>query len=266
MSLSSVAQNSALRIAAASTAPASPDSVATTAAQSAVAASRAGADDTDAVKVGQQAAATISAGPSTAPSAPENPLATIVAWIPTETIALYIAVTAALGDVTAPEGGTASDADFTSRWIWLGILVVVTAATATALSYRHQKQTSAATKFALPIFEISAASVAFVVWALSLPNTPLRDFEGYDYSAWNSVLILGGTLAIGIAAFAAGKSVDGFKVLADPSTRAFPGRGDGRGDGRGVVAAPPPEQQPSGGGTDTFRTGLPDPARHNNVY
>jgi hypothetical protein len=252
MSLSSVAQNSALRIAAASAAPPSRDSVATTAAQSAVAASRNGVDDAEAVRVGQQAAATISPGPSTAPSAPENPLATIVAWIPTETIALYIAVTAALGDVAVPEGGAESDADFTSRWIWLGILLVITAATATALSYRHQKQTSAATKFTMPIFEVSAASVAFLVWALSLPNTPLRDIEGYDYSAWNSVLIMGGTLAIGMAAFAAGRSVDGFKVLADPSARAF----SVRGERRDPLALPPPEQQVLGGGTATFRDGL----------
>ena len=39
------------------------------------------------------------------------------------------------------------------------------------------------------------------------------DIGGYDYSAWNSVVILGGTIAISTAAYIFGKSVTWTKVV-----------------------------------------------------
>jgi hypothetical protein len=151
------------------------------------------------------------AAPSTSPS----PLATLVKYIPTETITLYVAVLAALGDVRVPKNGKISDANFASHWIWMWVLAGVTVLLTLGLSYRAQKNSAKdkSARFKVPYFDISAAFAAFIVWALSLPSTPLRDIAGYDYSAWNSVIILGGTIAIATTAYVFGKTVSWQKVL-----------------------------------------------------
>jgi hypothetical protein len=212
MSLSSVAQDSALRLTPIGSVAPSLQAVATTAATAAAAASTAGATEIEAANAGEDAAAATQ-GP--APSVPSGPLATLVKYIPTETITLYIAIQAALGEVKLPKSRVVSDADFSSRWVWLGIMFAVTVLLGTALAYRAQKVTKQDAKFKWPIFDVTAAGAAFLIWALSLPSTPLRDFEGYDYSAWNSVLILGGTMAVATAAYAFGKTVAWEKVLTD---------------------------------------------------
>lgn len=212
MSLSSVAQDSALRLTAGSVAAPSRREIAEAAATAAASAVAEGADAATAAAAGRDAGEGVEGA---APTVPSGPLATLVKWIPTETITVYIAIQAALGDVTAPQGKPVSDADFTSRWVWVAIVFGITIILGLALSYRAQKVAHPGQKFKVPYFDVGAAGVAFLVWALSLPTTPLRDIEGYDYSAWNSVLILIGTLAIGTAAYAAGKAVTWDKVLTD---------------------------------------------------
>lgn len=87
-------------------------------------------------------------------------------------------------------------------WALLAITIVLTA----GLSYRSQKNANKDAEFSFPAFDVLAAGAAFLVWALSLPSTPLRDFSTNDFSAWNSVLILGGTIAIATAAHITGSS------------------------------------------------------------
>ena len=114
---------------------------------------------------------------------------------------MYVAVQAALGDVSPPKGGgPVCNADFSGRWIWLWILMVLTILLTIGLSYRSQKNARPTAPFKVPLFEVIAGSAAFLVWMPSLPSTPLRDFCGYDYSAWNSVVLLGGTVIIAAAA------------------------------------------------------------------
>jgi CDP-diglyceride synthetase len=185
MSISSMAEDAALRLA-----PANPPVIA--AAAAGVAPAPAG-----------PATTTVATSPS--------PLATLVKYIPTETITLYVAIQAALGDIRAPKNGKISAADFTSRWIWMLVIAGLTVLLTLGLSYRAQKNASAT--FRLPYFEVLAGTAAFFVWALSLPSTPLRDIGGYDYSAWNSVIILGGTVAIATTAYVLGKTVSWQKVL-----------------------------------------------------
>jgi hypothetical protein len=140
-------------------------------------------------------------------------LATLVKYIPTESIALYVAIQAALGEPSVRTGGKISDADFTSRWMWMWAILALTALMTTGLSYRAQKNANGKAPFIFPIFDVLAAGAAFAVWALALPSTPLRDFAGYDYSAWSSVLILGGTIAIASSAYVLGKTVTWTKVV-----------------------------------------------------
>ena len=208
MSISSIAEETALRLTPPATPAPSVVHAATTAAATTAAAVASGASPADAIQQGQQAVAPADIG-GVSPS----PLAQLVKYIPTETIALYVAVQAALGDLVAPTGKSIADANFTSRWIWVGIMFAITAVLTTALSYRSQKNVNAAAPFRMPYFDVSAACVAFLVWALSLPSTPLRDFNGYNYNAWDTVIILGGTVSIATAAYVLGKNVSWQKVV-----------------------------------------------------
>jgi len=208
MSLASVAQQSALRV---GTPRASREQVIASAADAAQAAVVEGKSPTEVAEVVKETAKDTAA--TTPPSVPSSPLSQLVTYIPTETLTLYVALQAALGDVAAPQGGKVSDADFTARWAWTWILFIVTLLLAVGLSYRAQRNIDVV-KFKLPVFEALAAGAAFLVWALALPSTPLRDIEGFDYTAWNSFIILGGTVAISTVAYVLGKSVSWTKTKA----------------------------------------------------
>ena len=208
MSLASVAQQSALRVGAPR---ASREQVIASAADAAQAAVVEGKSPTEVAEVVKETAKDTAA--TTPPSVPSSPLSQLVTYIPTETLTLYVALQAALGDVAAPQGGKVSDADFTARWAWTWILFLVTLLLAVGLSYRAQRNIDVV-KFKLPVFEALAAGAAFLVWALALPSTPLRDIEGFDYTAWNSFIILGGTVAISTVAYVLGKSVSWTKTKA----------------------------------------------------
>jgi len=207
MSISSLAEDSALRFG-----PSTTLNVSATAAAAAAAAAAAsgGASPDEAAATGRQAA--VDSG-SDAAGAAIGPLGQLVKFIPTETLTLYVAVQAALGDVSPPKGGGAvCNADFSGRWNWLWVLLVLTVVLTIGLSYRSQKNAHPTARFKVPIFEVLAGGAAFLVWSLSLPSTPLRDFCGYDYSAWNSVVLLGGTVIIAATGYVLGKTVTWQKV------------------------------------------------------
>jgi len=126
-------------------------------------------------------------------------------------------VQAALGVITAPKGEPISDADFRARWIWLAILTVATGLLAIGLSYRSQKQLAPNDPFQLPIIETAASVAAFVVWALSLPTTPLLNLHGYNADVWNPIVLLGGTTVIATVAYVLGKTVTWQKVMQEDS-------------------------------------------------
>jgi hypothetical protein len=212
MSISSIAEETALRLTTPPVRPPSVATIATTATATTAAAVSAGTPQEAAIQAGHQAAEAEQG--SAAPASVESgPLAQLVKYVPTETITLYIAVQAAVGDIVMPKSGKISDANFASRWVWMWLIFGVTIILTTGLSYRSQKNVNSAARFKVPFFDVAAAGVAFLVWALSLPSTPLRDVSGYNYGAWNSVLILGGTVAIASAAYVLGKTVSWHKVL-----------------------------------------------------
>jgi len=210
MSLSSLAEDSALRLK--GSPAASPEEAASTAAAVAVQRAAAGAAPAQAQAAGV-AAANTSAGTSVGGSA----LSQLIKYVPTETIALYLAVQAALGPISAPKGKPISDADFRTRWIWLAILAVATGLLAIGLSYRSQKQLDPNGGFRWPIIETVASVAAFLVWALSLPTTPLLNLPGYNADVWNPIVLLGGTTVIATVAYVLGKTVAWQKVMQEDS-------------------------------------------------
>jgi hypothetical protein len=214
MSISSIAEESTLRLTPTRVSMPGAATLAATAAATAADAVAGGETKENAIQQGKQAAQDAQ-GASTPVSAASGPLTQLVKYIPTETITLYVAVQAALGDLVAPNGRSISDANFASRWEWMWVTLAVTLVLTTGLSYRSQKNSNRDAQFKLPYFDVLAAGVAFLVWALSLPSTPLRDIAGYNYSAWNSVIILGGTIAVATTAYVLGKTVSWQKVVAN---------------------------------------------------
>ena len=205
MSVSSMAQDSAIRL---GNRTSTLQEMVTSAASAAAEAAK----GTDSVEAATDAGVSAAKG-EIAQAAPvlSSPLSELVKYIPTETLTIYIAVQAAIGNVETPPSGEISDADFTSTWIAVGILLLANLALTIGLSYREQKNANT-NNFRIPLFESFASEAAFLVWVLSLPSTPLRDFHGYDYSAWNSVLILVGSIAIVTLAYILGKNVAWQKV------------------------------------------------------
>jgi hypothetical protein len=57
---------------------------------------------------------------------------------------------------------------------------------------------------------MAACSLAFAAWALALPDTPLRDADGYD-TAWAAAIITGALTTITIFAWAFVETAPDFK-------------------------------------------------------
>ncbi|GAA4600423.1 hypothetical protein BJY16_003515 [Actinoplanes octamycinicus] len=206
MSLSSIAEDSALRLR--GTPGVSPRTAAATAAAVTAEQMAKGAPPDDA-KIAGELAARSTAGTSVAGSV----LTQLVKYVPTETISIYLAVQAALGTVTVPPGARECDADYTSRWLWLILLGVATVLLTLGLAYRSQKQVAPDDRFTIPLVEPAAAAAAYLVWSLSLPTTPLKDFCSFDAQAWGPVILLAGTTIIATTAYVFGKTVTWQKVL-----------------------------------------------------
>jgi len=222
MSVSSLSDNSALRLSEAANtgiltiqaAAKQADNAAKASAEAALKASGGGDSDAVAIDKGMAAAKGTGDPALTSPSVTPSVLSQLVAFIPTETLTLYVAVEAALGDVVVPDGKPVCSADFMSRWAWLWGLTVLTAALAIGLSYRKQRSLGGSkSEFKFPMIETFAAAAAFVVWGLALPSTPLRDSCGYNYSSWSPVLLLGGTIVIAASLYIVGKEVSWEKVM-----------------------------------------------------
>lgn len=206
MSLSSLAEDSALRLK--GSPGASPEAVASRAAAAVAKQLTAGATPEAAQAAGVDAAKAAE-GTSVGASA----LSQLIKYVPTETITLYLAVAAALGPVTAPKGEPVYDADFRARWIWLAILAVATGLLAIGLIYRSQKQLDPSGRFKWPVIEPVASVAAFLVWALSLPTTPLLSLRGYNADVWGPIVLLAGTSVIATVAYVLGQTVNWQKVL-----------------------------------------------------
>jgi len=155
--------------------------------------------------------AEIAAAAGTAPSlAPPNnnragPVSTalnvLVGYIPTEIVTLYITVTGALQQPTSsgtgaatPSAGAAATAVDTvkvaSSWLsppWIAFLCfLVTTPLAVWIVYAAKIKNADPAKHLpvtfqeLPLWEMAAATIAFVAWGFALPNTPFRDFAWYS--------------------------------------------------------------------------------------
>lgn len=114
----------------------------------------------------------------------ESAMTMLFAYIPTEIIALYIAVLAALGTSTTVK--SAHWITFVSFFICTPIVVWLVYAAKT----KTLTQTLPYNPSHWPKWEMFAATMAFTAWAFALPNSPFGMFVDWYSSAIASVIIL----------------------------------------------------------------------------
>ena len=132
--------------------------------------------------------------------ATQNPVTTalsaIAAYIPTEVLTLYVAVLAATrgGGDESTQGPTTGD--WVAVWAFLvGTPVVVWLLYAAKVRTANKPLPLSPSRW--PRWEMFAATVAFVAWAVALPQTPFADFSWYSAAlAGVIVLVVSGLLGL----------------------------------------------------------------------
>jgi hypothetical protein len=129
------------------------------------------------------------AGAAKGKSAPENAVNTalhmVTTYVPTEVLTLYVAVMAALRD---PHSKSLF-AQWLTFWIFLiGTPVVVWLVYAAKVKNSQRPVPAAPSKW--PLWEMVAATVAYVAWAFALPDTPFMEFQNWYSAALGGVIVL----------------------------------------------------------------------------
>lgn len=104
----------------------------------------------------------------------------IVTYIPTEIVALYTSIATAL---TPVDGSVKPGAELPS-WIAFWACLIMTPASVWLLYAGKVRQASKPLPLRVsqwPLWEMSAATIAFTAWAFSMPSSPFRSF-GQFYS------------------------------------------------------------------------------------
>jgi hypothetical protein len=108
----------------------------------------------------------------------EGTLNSIVQWIPIETIGVYVFLQSLfLSPLNPPVGVKLDQLDFSSRWHIFFIGLAITTLSIPLYTAMKAKQATASFKF--PLGETVIGTVAFVLWALALPDTPASDWKDW---------------------------------------------------------------------------------------
>jgi uncharacterized membrane protein YgdD (TMEM256/DUF423 family) len=137
---------------------------------------------------------------------PPTVVGQLTRWIPTETITLYVAFLALLNPLTATEGEQLCDAaNYTGRWVAVGAFALLTVALVVLLHVTKVRRTKE--PFRWPAWEMIVSLVAFVGWAVALPETPLHVICGYNEEIGGFVVLVL-TLFIAAVADALGRNIE----------------------------------------------------------
>lgn len=124
-------------------------------------------------------------------------LQTITLYIPTEVITLYVALVAALGPIAAknPDG-------MGGRWVAFGVFVLFTPIAQSmtfASKLRGDNKPLPKSVNSWPKWEMIASTLAFLAWAVALPNSPFSVLGWYS-PAVAGVFVLAGSTILGMVA------------------------------------------------------------------
>ncbi len=121
-----------------------------------------------------------------AADAQERIIGQLVAFIPAEPVALFVAVLAAVG----------TESSAWVRWTLLGVVAVL--APIWVEIHYLQKARSRRARKKVPLFEMAAGAVAFVAWSTSVPNSPWSEVGNFT-PRWGLLVALvtaGGLLTV----------------------------------------------------------------------
>lgn len=116
----------------------------------------------------------------------ETALGVLFSYIPTEIIALYIAVVAAI-----------KSTDTLSNWITFYIFLACTPIVVWLLYAAKVKKATGLiplTLSSLPLWELIASTLAFVAWAFALPDSVFQSFAWYNQSIAGVSILLTSTV------------------------------------------------------------------------
>ena len=144
------------------------------------------------------AAPKVSVAP-TAGSGPNTALQTLTTYIPTEVLTLYVSAIAALGPLTINVG--THDLQV-GRWLpfwcfFAATPLIVWVAFASKIKAAGRELPLSPSKW--PLWEMAAATIAFVAWTFALPATPFAQESWYS-AGLASFLILVVSAGLGIVA------------------------------------------------------------------
>lgn len=127
------------------------------------------------------------AGPQSQSGGTNAALQTLTTYIPTEVLTLYVSAVATLGVVKNAQGHDIG------RWIpffvfLLGTPTVVWLAFATKVKGADKPLPVSPTKW--PLWEMFAATLAYVAWTFALPSTPFAQYEQWYSSGLAGFLVL----------------------------------------------------------------------------
>src|SRR5258707_7858745 len=132
-------------------------------------------------------------------SAPNTALQTLTTYIPTEVLTLYVSAIAALGPLTVKIG--VRDLQI-GRWLPFWCFFIATPLivwVAFASKIKAEGKTIPLHPSKWPLWEMTAATIAYVAWTFALPATPFAQESWYS-SGLASFLILVVSAGLGIVA------------------------------------------------------------------
>lgn len=131
---------------------------------------------------------------STATTALKN----IMAYIPAEILTTYVAVIAVIHPTTGGVTAESALADWIAFVVFLVLTPIVSWLIYAAKCLNASKSLPAAVA-QWPIWEMSAATIAYLIWAITLPETPFGTFSWYS-SGLAAILLLIVSLILGLLA------------------------------------------------------------------
>lgn len=127
---------------------------------------------------------------------PLKQAAELTRYVPTEAIALYVAILAgAFATLSPPAGKKVYQLDFTTRWVFYAVMLGVTAALVWLIYAAKTRQNAVDQRPRdVPVFEMAIAAAAMAAWAAALPDSPFESFKWYG--GWFAPIVLSTSTAI----------------------------------------------------------------------
>ena len=148
------------------------------------------------------------AAPPAAAAPASSVVQTISTYIPAEIMTLYVAFLGVLGHLTNPAASAttttgsvtaATASPVPAAWVSLALFLVATPAVVWISFANKLRAAGKALPWRWsqwPVWEMTAASIAFVAWTFALPANPFSSYPWYS-SGVAGFIVLGATMALG---------------------------------------------------------------------